>query len=96
MSEVKQGQSFLDKVTELTGSYENAIEMAILNGVSITDNAIVKTKYLVGEITEKNVVSYFESHSEPATDIDRAYQLELDNLDLGIGKMKIGTTFIVG
>jgi hypothetical protein len=37
-SKVYQGQSFLDKVIEMTGSVDNAFGMAIENNVSITDS----------------------------------------------------------
>ena len=35
------GQSFLGKVIENTGSVENAVEMALLNGFSITDDLVI-------------------------------------------------------
>ncbi|NJB83610.1 hypothetical protein [Wenyingzhuangia aestuarii] len=93
MSKVKQGQSFLDKVTQLTGSYENALEMALLNNVSVTDDAVLKTEYKASTITKTGVVSFFKSHDEPATAISVAQQEESD--DFGIGEMEIGSTFIV-
>lgn len=93
MSKVKQGQSFLDKVTQLTGSYENALEMALFNNVSITDDAVLKTEYKTSTVTKTGVVDFFKSRDEPATAISVAQQTEPD--DFGIGEMEIGSTFIV-
>lgn len=72
MSNVKivfAGQSFLDKVLETTGSIDNALEMSILNGVSITDNVIVGEELQVLPISNKVVVSYFNEFNRPATAI---------------------------
>jgi hypothetical protein len=103
MKIVKQGQTFLDKVTQLTGSYENALEMAMLNNMSITDDVSVgsksiKTMFKIGteiksgNITNKRVASFFNLKSEPATAIVNNNKNE--GLT-GIGYMAIGRSFIV-
>ncbi len=107
MKIVKQGQTFLDKVTQLTGSYENALEMAFLNGVSITEDssqdqrAMYKKIFVIGKeikvssITNKRVVSFFNPKNEPATAI--VYAKKKTTLEeIGIGFMIIGSNFKIG
>lgn len=90
---VKQGQSFLDKAIQLTGSIDNALDLAILNGKSITDQLLVGETILPSIITNKRTTNFYKTISEPATN---ATLNEIDALDdLGIGAMAIETTFIV-
>ena len=93
-AKVYQGQSFLDKVIELTGSVENAFEMAILNGLSITDNVVIGQELKTTEVTLKSIVSIFNEKRRPATGITVEHMQEIESK--GIGYMRIGTTFIVG
>ena len=90
MKIVKQGQSFLDKVTQLTGSYENALEMAILNNVSITSDIEIGVELKTSKVTNKTITAFFNTTNEPAT----AYSNKTEELT-GIGYMEIGNTFIV-
>ena len=93
MKIVKQGQCFLDKVTQLTGSYENALEMAIRNGLSITDDVLIGSTIEATEVTNKRVVASYDEFNEPATNIS---QREIEALEAGgIGVMIIEDTFIV-
>ena len=94
MKTVKQGQSFLDKVTQLTGSFENALEMAVLNGSSITDDVFIGSIIEPTEVTNKRVVASYDEFNEPATDLSEAELVALENI--GIGIMVIEDTFIVG
>ncbi len=103
---VKQGQCFLDKVIQLTGSYENALEVAFLNDMSVSDNSSLDEKsvlrktfavgaeILTGIATNKKVVSFFNVNNEPAT----AIQTKINSTPTpqGIGAMAIGTTFKIG
>ena len=89
MKIVKQGQCFLDKVTQLTGSYENALEMAIKNGLSITADVLIGSTIEPTEVTNKRVVASYNEFNEPATDL----RVALENI--GIGTMVIEDTFIV-
>ena len=93
MKTVKQGQCFLDKVTQLTGSYENALEMAIKNGVSITADVLIGSTIEPTEVTNKRVVASYNEFNEPATDLSKAELVALENI--GIGTMVIEDTFIV-
>lgn len=104
MKIVKQGQTFLDKVTQLTGSYENALEMAFLNKMSVTDDdsqnerSIQKKQFGIGTeiqvsgITNKRVVSFFNKKNEPATAIENS----INGIEpTGIGFMAIEDNFII-
>jgi len=107
MKIVKQGQTFLDKVTQLTGSYENALEMAFLNGLSVTDDSsqdqrsMYKKVFVIGKeikvssITHKRVVSFFNSKNEPATAIIYAKKKTAPE-EIGIGFMIIESNFKIG
>jgi hypothetical protein len=91
---VRQGQSFLDKVLETTGSVENAFEMSILNGVSVTDDVVIGQELKASAVTLKAVVSKFNDKKCPATAITMEQMQEIESK--GIGYMIIGSTFIVG
>jgi translation initiation factor 2 beta subunit (eIF-2beta)/eIF-5 len=93
-AKVYQGQSFLDKVLETTGSIDNAFAMAILNGMSITDDVVVGQELKATGVTLKSVVSIFNDKKRPATAITMEQLQEIESK--GIGYMRIGTTFIVG
>jgi len=86
MSSVKQGQNFLDKVLAQTGSIDNAMDMALINEMSITHIVVIGDVLLTGGKIEPRVVSFF-NHEEPATCGDINY--------FGIGTMQIENTFIV-
>lgn len=106
MKTVKQGQSFLDKVTQLTGNYENALEMAFLNGVSVTDDSsqdqrsaykkifVIGKEIKVSNITNKRVVNFFNTKNEPATAI--VYNKKITPDEIGIGFMAIESNFKIG
>lgn len=90
---VYQGQCFLDKVNECTGSIENAFIMALLNGISVTEDVFISQELKVSPVTNKVIVELFGEFNRPATTVT-AIQVELIE-NLGIGKMAIGSTFIV-
>lgn len=89
----KQGQSFVDKVIQNTGSLENTLEMALLNGKSITDDLEIGEELKASSVTNKRVVAFFNTTNEPATMISNLQKDEVENL--GIGKMAIESTFVV-
>lgn len=90
---VYQGQSFIDKVLETTGSTENAFEMALLNGISLTDNVAIGEELLPSSATRKGVVRIFNKNNRPASAIINS--AEKDEENDGIGYMAIGNNFIV-
>ncbi len=91
---VYSGQSFINKVIECTGSIENVFAMALLNGVSITDEIVVGSKLKITPITSHFIVGFFDENNKPANNITNL-NYELLETDEGIGAMIIEDTFIV-
>lgn len=93
-SKVYQGQSFLDKTIDLTGSLENAFALACENNVSMTDNLIVGTnlKFTGKQVT--NITDLFDNNHRCATRISNS-DFAVIIPDDGIGAMIIEDTFIV-
>lgn len=73
---IHSGQTFLDKVIEMTGSIENAFEMALLNKVFLTDDTTVGKALIANKISNRVVVDYFNSNKKPATGITKQLQEE--------------------
>lgn len=91
MSKVLQGQSFINKVLEQTGNIENAMDMALLNNVSITEAVSIGSQFVPTTITDQTIVNYF-SEKKPANGI--AISEAIMPLS-GIGFMNIESTFKV-
>jgi hypothetical protein len=92
-NKVYNSQSFFDKVIECTGSIENAFKMALLNGISVTDDIVIGQQLKIPPVTNKVIVEFFGDLNRPATMITQSQIEEIENI--GIGKMIIGTNFIV-
>jgi hypothetical protein len=92
-TKVYQGQSFLDKALEATGSTETAFEMALLNGVSMTDPVAPGQELEPGKVIRKVVVRFFTDQNRPASALQN--NTEEDSENDGIGYMAIGNNFIV-
>lgn len=92
-SKVQQGQSFIDKTLELTGSVESLLDMAILNNVSITDDVSIGKEILGTQILKNSIVEGL-TNELIATKITSEINQVIPE-DLGIGKMAIESTFIV-
>lgn len=90
---VYQGQNFIDKVLETTGSSENAFEMALLNGFSLTDNVVIGQELQLSRVTRKGVVSIFKKDNRPASALRNKFDAVAENE--GIGYMAIESDFIV-
>ena len=94
MSKIEQGQSFIDKVTQQTGSFENALEMALLNGKSITDDVVIGGTLIASAVTNRYVVNFLNTQNRaPATLAE--IKASTSPLDVGIGEMAIETSFII-
>lgn len=91
---VFQGQSFLDKTIELTGSIENAFALALENNVSISDYLTVGTDLKFTGKQVKNITDLFDDNHRCATKITQS-DLAVVIPDDGIGAMIIENTFIV-
>jgi flavin-binding protein dodecin len=75
---VYAGQSFLDKVVELTGSVENAFQMATVNGISISDTLDVGSTIEAAGTIKKAIVARFNDLNRPATlytEVEDNYEL---------------------
>lgn len=93
-SKVHQGQSFLDKVIEMTGSVDNAFAMALENNVSITDTLAIGTILTYSGAVTKSISSLFNDNNRCASAITKQNH-ELIVADEGIGAMVIEDSFIV-
>lgn len=88
---VRQGQCFLDKVLELTGNIENAMQMAVINGVYVTDSVSIGMGITAAGEVKKLAVSTWRADG-PATDIAVISELKLE----GISIWAINNDFKVG
>lgn len=90
---VYQGQNLLDKTLELTGDIDNAFEMGLLNGISITDDLATGIVLESVEPTAPLVVELFHTNNRPATALSDISGN--DNQGQGIDFMEIENDFIV-
>lgn len=91
-SKIKQGQSFLDKVLQLTGSIETAPDVSLATGIGITDDLPIDTIIETDIVKNKRVVAMFnkEDDMEPATAIKNYTD---DFTPVAIGYSAIGINF---
>ena len=67
---VSQGQSLIDIAIQECGSAEAAIQIAVENGLSVTDDLATGTILIVPEASNKAVAAYYAAHSiKPATQV---------------------------
>ncbi|MWB92995.1 hypothetical protein GON26_01350 [Flavobacterium sp. GA093] len=90
----KQGQSFCDLVIQGTGNIENAVEMAILNNLSITDNLSIDQVLMPAGKENKSILEIWSEYNLPATALTDE-NLSVIIPDEGIGAMIIEDTFII-
>lgn len=88
----KQGQNFLDLVVQQSGSFEEIINAAVLNDMSLTEKLVIGTDVKNQNIKNSDNVSIL-SQNNPAT----AFQGNADDISTqeGIGYWTIDQTFIV-
>ena len=91
-SKVKQGQSFLDKVLQLTGSIETALDVSMATGIGITDDLPIDTLIETDLVKNRRIVEMFnkEDNTEPATAIKNYTD---DFTPVAIGWSAIGINF---
>jgi len=94
MSKIEQGQSFIDKVTQQTGSFENVLEMALLNGKSITEDVVIGDILIASKVTNSYVVNFLNTQNRAPATLAEIKPSTLP-LDVGIGEMAIETSFII-
>lgn len=64
--QIKNNQCFLDIVLESTGSIDNAMQMAVANGTSLTDERAIGAKYIVLGNINRSVTDVLRVYN-PAT-----------------------------
>lgn len=90
----ERGQNFLDLVIQGTGNLENAFEMSLKNGISITDDLETNQEVTASGKINKSVVANFNKNNKPATALSFE-QANIVDPDYGIGEMTIESTFKV-
>ena len=91
-NKVQQGQSFLDMVFQQTGSFEQALNMAILQGISITDDLQIGESLKITAVTDPDMVNVLQKRN-PATAL-RTVSGDSEKLE-GIGYWIINYDFKV-
>ena len=59
---VAQGQTLIDIAIQECGSAESAIDIAVANGISVTDELTPGTELIIPSIKSKAVVDYYDNH----------------------------------
>ena len=91
MNKKKQGQSFLDLVVQQSGSFEEIINAAVLNDMSLTEHLSIGTQVKNKNIKDPDNVNIL-NQSLPAT----ALRGDVDDLtNEGIGFWAIEQTLII-
>ena len=93
---INHNQSLLDLAIQKNGSITTAFELALLNGISLTEELVPgqKLNFEKSTFSDDEIVNYFDNKK---TMIATGFQNSDSILPhLGIGTMAIGTTFIVG
>lgn len=93
MSNVKNNQSIFDLSTQDNGDVKSAIDLAVLNDFSLTDDLTAGLKYEKPETlyVNENIKAFFFSKEIELTTSEPKVILD----PIGIGTMIIGTNFDV-
>ena len=92
----KNRQNLIDVALEHCGTFEAAMQMALLNDISLTDDLEQGCTLLTPEVEKKRVVTNFQSlRHAPATAITGAEIAEMTDGGEGIGFWGIEIDFIV-
>ncbi|WP_367867903.1 hypothetical protein [Pedobacter sp. WC2423] len=90
---VDQGQSLLDVALQHCGDVSVIFDIAVLNGVSVTEKLKPGTVLILPEVSDAGMVRYFfQNNFIPATDTGSVKAIELPE---GIDYWAIGIDFIV-
>ena len=93
---VLHNQSLLDLALQHTGTIESIFELAVLNEKSVTDDMVAGASLLIGEISNKDILSYYTAKNiQPATAFTKEDKQVLDRLE-GISIWAINLDFVVG
>jgi hypothetical protein len=89
IQQIKQRQTVVDYAVQNSGTMESLFEVAILNGVSITED-IAPGTIMLAPVVEKKTVEFYNKN---AVDITTSQTNEAS--PGGIGYMQIGASFKV-
>ena len=91
---VSDGQSLYDIACKALGSAAAAIQIALLNGISVTDNLLVGQDINIPDVVNKDIATFYANNGiDPATGMS---DTELEELKIsGLGYMALGIDFIV-
>ena len=89
---VEDNQSLFDISCQRLGSAEAAIQIALLNGISVTDDLLVSQELELPDVVNKSIATYYANKGiTPATGVTDATIATLG----GLGYMAIGIDFII-
>lgn len=96
MVKVLHNQSLLDIAIQETGTLESLFDLALANGISITEdnlsNQDLKTE---SNFIDADILDYYSSKKIlPATELNEEQKQTLPD-NFGIGKMALESTFII-
>lgn len=97
MITITENQSLLDITVQEEGSVLTVFDFALANGISITDELVVAQKLVSPNSEAKNseVSNYYKGKNQLiATELNEEQKQNLP-ANFGIGKMAIGSTFII-
>jgi hypothetical protein len=78
MIKVLQGQTFFDIAIQELGSAEGAFELAVLNGLSVTDDLDPGQELQLPAVVNRSISEYYANKGiKPATGFDSAQPTEL-------------------
>lgn len=87
---IKERQTITDIAVQYTGSADAALEIARLNGRSVTDVMEPGTFLIIPQPTNRRKADFYARR-----EMDPAMEMYVTNKPGGIGYMQIGTDFIV-
>ncbi|MGV0830335.1 hypothetical protein ACTS9C_16030 [Empedobacter brevis] len=94
---ILHNQTLLDIAIQQYGSATMAIDLAIENNLSLTDNNEVGTPLITEtkDVETRLIAEYFQNKGlKPATQLTEEINVFVPS-ELGIGKMRVGSTFKV-
>ena len=94
-NKVYQGQNFLDKSLEMSGTIEAAFFIALENGRSLTEDLPIGLELISINVKDESIASLFSKYNRPASALSLKDQQLISSENCGIGCMTIGTNFIV-
>ena len=89
---ILSGQSVLDLAIQTTGSTESALQIAIVNEISITDSLVAGKEVSSVPVINKPIYDYYQNRQlKPATGTVSEQMI----IRRGIGFMGVGVDFVV-